>query len=136
MRRTLNQTARSVARNVLPPIVVKAIRSTVRIGRRSDAPDWEYLPGGWPDERKHLRGWDSESVASTQLSRWGAFVESAEGIEPFGRSHESAVPDLDYALHNTVMSFVYVLARAAYKRKRLSILDWGGGIGHYYSRRL
>jgi putative methyltransferase (TIGR04325 family) len=95
-------------------------------------PDWEYLPGGWPDESKHLRGWDSESVASTQLSRWAAFVDSANGADPFGRSHESAVADLDYALHNTVMSFAYVLARAAYKRDRLSVLDWGGGIGHYY----
>jgi putative methyltransferase (TIGR04325 family) len=67
-----------------------------------------------------------------QLSRWPAFVELAGGTEPFGRSHESAVADLDYALHNTVMSFGYVLARAAYQRDRLSILDWGGGIGHYY----
>src|ERR1019366_7414879 len=37
----------------------------------------------------------------------------------------------DYAAHNTIMSFGYVLARAARDRDRLSMLDWGGGIGHY-----
>lgn len=94
-------------------------------------PDWEYLPGGWPDER-NLRGWNDDSVVSTQLARWPAFVESAESPRPFGLSHESAVPDPDYAVHNTVMSFAYVLARAAHDRGRLSMLDWGGGIGHYY----
>ena len=29
------------------------------------------------------------------------------------------------------MTFGYVLARAAWNRKHLSMLDWGGGIGHY-----
>jgi putative methyltransferase (TIGR04325 family) len=33
--------------------------------------------------------------------------------------------------HNTVMSFAYVLARAARGRPRMSVLDWGGGMGHY-----
>jgi putative methyltransferase (TIGR04325 family) len=30
------------------------------------------------------------------------------------------------------MSYAYVLALAARKRERISLLDWGGGIGHYY----
>jgi len=132
MSRTQHRTAWSIARNVLPPVVVKAVRSAARVGRRSDPPDWEYLPGGWPDESMQLRGWDAESVVSAQLSRWGPFVESVSGRGPFGLSHEAAVPDIDYAVHNTVMSFAYVLARAAHDRDRLSMLDWGGGIGHYY----
>jgi len=132
MSRTQLQAARSIARNVLPPIVVKAIRSATRGRRRYDPPDWEYLPGGWPDESTRLRGWDSEAVVSTQLSRWEAFVESVGGTGPFGLSHEAAIPEIDYAVHNTVMSFAYVLARAAPDRARLSMLDWGGGIGHYY----
>jgi putative methyltransferase (TIGR04325 family) len=31
-----------------------------------------------------------------------------------------------------MMSYGYVLARAARKKESVSILDWGGGIGHYY----
>ena len=30
-----------------------------------------------------------------------------------------------------LVSFAYVLARAAHGRDRVSVLDWGGGLGHY-----
>jgi putative methyltransferase (TIGR04325 family) len=77
-------------------------------------------------------GWDAESVVSTQLARWRAFVRSVEGSSPLGLSNEAAGPtDRDYGTHNTVMSFAYVLARAAQGLSRVSLLDWGGGIGHY-----
>lgn len=132
MSRTITRTARTIARNVLPPIAVKAMRSIAGIAGGRGVADWEIEPGGWPAESARLRGWDSESVVSTQLSRWEAFVESTQDTRPFGISHESAVPDMDYSLHNTVMCFAYVLARAARRHDRLSILDWGGGIGHYF----
>ena len=54
-------------------------------------------------------------------------------------SDEAAGPtEPDYGLHNTVMSFGYVLARTAQGRARIAILDWGGGLGHYcvYARSL
>jgi putative methyltransferase (TIGR04325 family) len=35
------------------------------------------------------------------------------------------------ASHNMLVSFAYVLARAAHGRDVLSVLDWGGGLGHY-----
>jgi putative methyltransferase (TIGR04325 family) len=40
--------------------------------------------------------------------------------------------------HNAMMSYGYVLARAARKKDTVSVLDWGGGAGHYhlYSRAL
>jgi putative methyltransferase (TIGR04325 family) len=80
-----------------------------------------------------MRGWDAASVVSTQLARWPAFVQSVEAPAPFGVSNEAAGPThLDYGTHNTVMSFGYVLARTGLGRSRLSILDWGGGIGHYF----
>ena len=37
----------------------------------------------------------------------------------------------DREAHNMLVSYAYVLARAARGRDRLSILDWGGGLGHY-----
>ena len=68
----------------------------------------------------------------TQLARWPAFVRSVEGSAPFGLSNEAAGPgESDYQIHNTVMSFGYVLARAARGRGQLAMLDWGGGLGHY-----
>ena len=31
--------------------------------------------------------------------------------------------------HNAVMTFGYLLARTAHHQKRMSVLDWGGGVG-------
>ena len=38
----------------------------------------------------------------------------------------------DPGWHNVVLTFGYVLARAA-RGERVSVLDWGGGPGHYYA---
>jgi putative methyltransferase (TIGR04325 family) len=35
-------------------------------------------------------------------------------------------------MHNTVLGFAYALALAANGRTAVSLLDWGGGVGHYY----
>jgi putative methyltransferase (TIGR04325 family) len=106
-------------------------RTAAAARRPRPVAEWEYLPDGWPAESREISGWNNESILAAQMERWPAFVASAAGTEPFGRSHESAVAATDYALHNTVMSFGYVLARAAHLQTRLSMLDWGGGVGHY-----
>ena len=59
--------------------------------------------------------------------------EIGGGYAPLGQSHEGeADAPVDHATHNTILSFGYALARAAHDRRGLSILDWGGGLGHYY----
>jgi putative methyltransferase (TIGR04325 family) len=123
---------RTKAKQLLPPIVAEPLRRLRDRLRSSDSLDWEYRAAGWPDSDPTIHGWDAESVLATQLARWPAFVGSVEGSGPFGLSNEAAGPtDGDYRTHNTVMSFGYVLARAAWGRSRLSMLDWGGGIGQY-----
>ena len=39
--------------------------------------------------------------------------------------------EVEYARHNTYVSFGYVAALAAAGRNEMSMLDWGGGIGEY-----
>lgn len=121
-----------IARAVLPPVVTSAYRQLRRGSRDQGPPDWEYLPGGWPQPPTPSPGWNAESVANTQLERWPAFVQSVANGAPFGLSNESAEGSPDYGIHNTIMTFGYVLARAAQGHKHLSMLDWGGGLGHYY----
>ena len=78
-------------------------------------------------------GWAHESIARTQREKWPGFVRSVDGAQPLGRSHEAsadAAPDV--GAHNTIMSFAYALGRAALGRRRISVLDWGGGAGHYF----
>jgi putative methyltransferase (TIGR04325 family) len=78
-------------------------------------------------------GWMHDSILTTQLSKWQDFLRSVEGPRALGQSHEaSAGAELDYATHNTIMSFGYALGRVAERRAAASVLDWGGGLGHYY----
>lgn len=123
---------RRIARQLLPPIVADPLRKAInRRGAPVDS-EWEFRPNGWPAD-PGIQGWDAESIVSTQLARWPGFVHAVEAPAPFGLSNEAVGPtQLDYGTHNTVMSFGYVLARAGQGRSRLSVLDWGGGIGHYY----
>lgn len=97
-------------------------------------PEWEMMP----DEDAVWRaseGWSHSSIAERQTEKWEAFVDAFNGSQPFGRSHEAAVDaPIDVSAHNTVMIFAYLLGRIAAERSEgaPSVLDWGGGIGHYY----
>jgi putative methyltransferase (TIGR04325 family) len=146
----MSQRVKAVLKQVLPPIVVEAAK--LMRGRpaeretgapREDGaplppPDWEAVPDSeaiWTAQE----GWAHQSIAQTQQQKWPAFLAAIDGAAPFGTSHEApagAPPDL--GAHNTIITFGYVLGRVAGTRRRISILDWGGGIGHYYeyARRL
>jgi putative methyltransferase (TIGR04325 family) len=120
---------RKLARDWLPPAVVDMVR-------RARAPrgpgDWEYRPEGWRADAAEVGGWNVESIRDAQLRTWPDFVRLAEGSGPLGINHTDLVPNSeDHGAHNTVMSFAYVLALAAAGRSAVSLLDWGGGIGHY-----
>jgi putative methyltransferase (TIGR04325 family) len=79
-----------------------------------------------------LSGWN-DAAAATEFARWPDFCRRVSGTNALGVNHESPTASQhDLRAHNTVMSFGYVLAMAARFRDRLSILDFGGGIGHYY----
>jgi len=100
-------------------------------------PEWEYAPEGWRQTKSdpRLAGWDVEGVAEAYRSKWDSYVHALEGPSPLGIYHEvregEEVKSNDVAAHNMLVSFAYVLALAARNKERLSLLDWGGGIGHY-----
>ena len=94
--------------------------------------EFEYVPEGWA---RRVRGWDAPGVERAYRRRWHEFAAALEGTGPLGVAHE--VPAAQHVVtddpgwHNVVLTFGYVLARAARRRDRLSLLDWGGGPGHY-----
>jgi putative methyltransferase (TIGR04325 family) len=69
-----------------------------------------------------------------QKAKWPTFAASLAGTAPLGVNHESRWKPNTGNLrdHNTLLSYAYVFALAARQLQRLSLLDWGGGIGHYY----
>ncbi len=117
---------RRALRRMVPDAALDAARSVGLLGGR----EWQYEPGAWttPGLRD---GWDDSSIARAQVAKWPAFLAAVSGANALGVNHEaSAIENDDLAVHNTVMSFAYVLGRAG--RQPLRVLDWGGGLGHYY----
>jgi putative methyltransferase (TIGR04325 family) len=92
-------------------------------------PEWEYVPEGW---RRRAKGWAVDDVARAYRERWPAYVEAIEPPRPLGVYHETAAVD-QHGAHNMLVSFAYALALAARGADRISVLDWGGGLGHYYA---
>jgi putative methyltransferase (TIGR04325 family) len=84
-------------------------------------------------------GWNVESVVRTQRAKWDRFVAligANGGTAPLAVYHEAATLTNDSLVaHHTFLTYGYVLARAAARvpaSDRLSILDWGSGLGHYF----
>jgi putative methyltransferase (TIGR04325 family) len=110
----------------------------MRAMRERLRPTYEYVPQGWAraHEEPRVRGWNTAAVVDGALKTWPAFVDALSGSDPLAVFHEVAeaedVSTDDLGAHNLAMSYGYVVALAAGSRQRLSILDWGGGLGHYY----
>lgn len=103
----------------------------------AEPPEWEYVPEGWAAARSdpRIKGWDVGAIAEAYREKWPSFVRALEGTQPLGVGHEvvagASVGTEDHEAHNTLVSYAYVLALAARRKERVSLLDWGGGIGHY-----
>ncbi len=130
-----------------PPIVVIAVKGALRrLGLLSphpveadepppavaEPPEFEYVPEGF---ERQVTGWDGGAVAEAYSTKWPEWVAALEGTAPLGVYHEARAGEPltrdDVAAHNMLVSFAYVLARAAHGKARLSVLDWGGGLAHY-----
>lgn len=136
---------------VTPPILVLAAKVIlIRLGLRKpdappapepppagdEAPEFEYAPDGWRRAvDPAVGGWDVAGVAEAYRAKWDSYRRALEGPGPLGIYHEvregEEVGTGDVAAHNMLVTFAYVLALAARGKERLSLLDWGGGIGHY-----
>ena len=124
-------TLRQIAHRLLPPIVTDALRKL--FGRRSPAPGhFEIVGPEWPTTTDANPGWEDAGIAASQAERWDAFCAACAGSTPLDVAHEATEPiPRNMPFHNTYLSFGYVLALAAGGREELSMLDWGGGLGHY-----
>lgn len=124
---------KEVLRSVLPPVFIN-LAKRLRTDRESRV-EWEYVPDGWAYAQTHpeVKGWNVQDVLETYKRKWPQFARMVEGTGPLGVAHESVLATTEDILsHNSMMAFGYALALAARDKERLSLLDWGGGIGHYF----
>jgi putative methyltransferase (TIGR04325 family) len=119
-----------IVRSITPPLILSTLRS---VRRRFGHAEWDYLADGWDSELALGAGWRDPSVVQTAVARWPEFVRHAGGTGPLGIAYESdGVVSDDHSAHDSAMAFAYALARASATQQRLSVLDWGGGLGHYF----
>ena len=122
---------KELVRDITPPIL---LRWRQQISRRTQLQEWEYIAQGWSYLAEHpeVKGWNVAEVLTTYQQKWPAFVDKVAGTNPLGITHESdLLSNEDLVSHNGIMTFGYILALSALQKRQISILDWGGGIGHY-----
>jgi putative methyltransferase (TIGR04325 family) len=121
--------ARRSLRSIMPPFVVAGIRRLRH--------EWVYAEGGWPvEEDVESGGWAASGVVESYRAGFASFRAAIRPQEPLGIPHEVHAGqefwNNDPPAHNLVLTYGYVLARAARSSDRVSVLDWGGGLGNYY----
>jgi len=125
-------TLKKMVRLLTPPLFVQLARRF--ISPKPDA-EWVYVPDGWSYAKSHpeVRGWNVLDILEVYKQKWPRFVDMVQGSGPLGMTHESTLTTSEDIIgHNAMMAYAYVLATASRHKDRLSMLDWGGGIGHYY----
>jgi putative methyltransferase (TIGR04325 family) len=119
---------------ITPPILISAGKNIFFGGKRAFH-EYEYIPQGWAISRtsNRIKGWNVQSILDTYKDKWPAFCGMVQSPSPFGISPEANGSEaFDLVFHNTLMVFAYSLALAARGKDQIKMLDWGGGIGHYY----
>ena len=109
--------------------------------RTPAAPEWEHVPEGFARSRdptqRCSRGWDVETVATAYAERWPGFLAAIAGTGPLGVAHEvptgATIARESLVDQNAHLCFVLALRSAAGGRPRISVLDWGGALGHHYA---
>lgn len=119
---------REALKKFLPPILFDA---WCGVRKSRELPEWEYAPGARVGAAGP-GGWNTASVVDAELRKWPRFLELTAGASPLGIAHEAVeLRNDDANAQCVVTAFGCVLHAAAAGKKSLSILDWGGGLGHY-----
>jgi len=101
--------------------------------KNQEPPEWQRFPEGWRTTDPRVKGWNVDGIGETQRTKWPEVLRLAGDTGPLPVhmwAQDLSRPGL--AASTVLMAFGYVLALAAWKKDRLSLLDWGGGVGHYH----
>ena len=125
----LSTQSKKIIRDWIPPRGIELAQKFLNHVRPAE---WEYVPEGW-NRITQVRGWNVDTVVEFQTARWHAYADALAGPAPLAVNHEEWQDLRSGKLrdHNTLMTYAYVLALAARQKQSVSILDWGGGLGHY-----
>lgn len=121
-----------IIQDLTPPLIWRILRS---LKPKPKYLEWEYLPDGWEAAKRDLKikGWNIESILEVYKANWPIFLRNLEGTLPLGISPElGSEKRTNLLFHNIMMIYGYALALSTRQKSSISMLDWGGGIGHYF----
>jgi putative methyltransferase (TIGR04325 family) len=124
--------ARTFLKSLVPPILARPL---AKLWPSSELPVLQFHAPNWLESPlAGANGWNVETVVDAETAKWEAFKNNLTEPGPLGFSHESTDLTITRNLffHNVHVSYGYVLALAAQRQSTVSVLDWGGGLGHYY----
>jgi putative methyltransferase (TIGR04325 family) len=116
-----------------PPILREIKRFIV--SKEDEHPYLEYSPAGWNTVLSHTEniGWNSTYAVSVETERFSSFCTNLEGTGPIGFMHDNQnVSEMCVSFHNRNITYAFVLALVAHKKETVTVLDWGGSLGHNY----
>jgi putative methyltransferase (TIGR04325 family) len=128
----LSKTIKRITYLLLPPIITQRLVNT----SSAPTPRLEFTPAGWRTQidRNEKSGWNHKNVGHTEKAKWDQLCANLAAAGPLGFSHEhnDLTEVRNVGFHNVHVTYAYVIALTAHHKERISVLDWGGGLGHYY----
>lgn len=125
---------RRLALDLAPPLAIKTIYQLQR--RLKGWPvEWQVLPGGFEQARRDakIKGWNEQPVMEVYARDLEATRERLRAGIPLGLRELDAPARFDEVFnHNFAQTWGWVLGRAAGQSAELSVLDWGGALGHFW----
>jgi len=92
----------------------------------------DYAPNGW-ETPVIGGGWNALSAVEAEKANWPHFCSLLEGTGPLGFHHETRMSETrNVMFHNINITYGYILALASHNKSTVSVLDYGGSLGHYY----
>jgi putative methyltransferase (TIGR04325 family) len=117
-------------KKIILKIIEHVNRRIMRVISRENLLD--YAPNGWETPVRG-GGWNAVSVVEAEKANWQRFCLLLQSSGPLGFHHETRMSDTRNVLfHNINITYGYVLALAAHNKPKMSVLDYGGSLGHYY----
>ena len=119
---------------IFPPVLYSSLKKLYfRIN--PDIPEYEFISEEWnlAENITKIKGWNQVSILNAYKKNWSNFLNNLDNNQIFRISPESISNEsFDLVHHNTLLIFAYSITLAIQKKSFLRMLDWGGGIGHYY----
>jgi putative methyltransferase (TIGR04325 family) len=126
---------KQIIKGLTPPLIWQSIRKLSELRELQKYREWEYVPQGWEADKQNtkIKGWNVKSVLEGYKADWDGFFDRlnqslAGDIFP----NDDGSNGLDLNFHNIMTSYANCFLLATRNKSAISMLDWGGAIGHYY----